>query len=211
MRIRSHGRHAPSKLPLRKKLALAGLLPVAGGAMALSPIIVQPGDTLSGIAADNGVSLSSIERANPQIANPDLIYVGQKVHLPGPNTVTVGGGAGDGMGAPTKPVPVPKSDTSPSAGSVSSSDLADVPGVPRDFAACVAFRESSNNPKSVNSVPGFEGMGGGAYGIMDYVWQGSDLNKSGQPYDASLAEQKEAFSKLYAKYGKQPWTPSDGC
>jgi spore coat assembly protein SafA len=44
---------------------------------------VRSGDTLSGIAQRNGVSFSSLIAANPQISNPNLIYVGQTVHLPG--------------------------------------------------------------------------------------------------------------------------------
>jgi spore coat assembly protein SafA len=44
--------------------------------------IVQPGDTLSGIAEKFGVSLSDLERANPQIPNPDLIFPGEVIHIP---------------------------------------------------------------------------------------------------------------------------------
>lgn len=52
---------------------------------------VRSGDTLSGIAAQNGVSLSSLIAANPQIKNPSLIYPGQTVHIPG------GGSQGGGQ------------------------------------------------------------------------------------------------------------------
>ncbi|WNL46593.1 LysM peptidoglycan-binding domain-containing protein [Dyella sp. BiH032] len=44
---------------------------------------VRSGDTLSGIAARNGVSLAALERANPQISHPDRIYPGQVIHIPG--------------------------------------------------------------------------------------------------------------------------------
>lgn len=44
---------------------------------------VRSGDTLSGIAQRNDVSLAALLRANPQIRNPDLIYAGQRIHLPG--------------------------------------------------------------------------------------------------------------------------------
>jgi LysM repeat protein len=43
---------------------------------------VQRGDTLGRIAGRTGVSLSSIVAANPQIANPSLIYPGQVINLP---------------------------------------------------------------------------------------------------------------------------------
>jgi spore coat assembly protein SafA len=43
---------------------------------------VVHGDTLSEIAEKNGVSLSALIAANPQIKNPDLIYPGDKVSIP---------------------------------------------------------------------------------------------------------------------------------
>lgn len=44
--------------------------------------VVRAGDTLSDIAAQHGVSLAALIRANPQIANPDLIRPGQYVAVP---------------------------------------------------------------------------------------------------------------------------------
>jgi LysM repeat protein len=49
--------------------------------------LVKPGETLSGIAAERGVSLDALVRANPQIVNPNLIHPGQTLTLP-----TSGGG-----------------------------------------------------------------------------------------------------------------------
>ena len=43
---------------------------------------VARGDTLSAIAQKNGVSLSALIAANPQIKNPDLIYPGDEVSIP---------------------------------------------------------------------------------------------------------------------------------
>ena len=60
-------------------IVMAGL--AAGPALA-STHTVQPGDTLSGIAASAGVSLTKVEAANKWIKNPNLIYVGQVVHVP---------------------------------------------------------------------------------------------------------------------------------
>jgi LysM repeat protein len=64
-----------------------------------STYTVQPGDTMGGIAARLGVSLDSLEAANPQVTNPDFIQVGQTLNVPG--------GA---PGAPA-PAPVPTGDT----------------------------------------------------------------------------------------------------
>jgi len=72
---------------------------------------IQPGDTMSSIAARNGISLAALERANPQVHNPNLIYAGQTLDIPGrsdsyqaPPSRPSGGGsyvvrAGDTMGA----------------------------------------------------------------------------------------------------------------
>ncbi|WEG14171.1 DUF1906 domain-containing protein [Pullulanibacillus sp. KACC 23026] len=42
---------------------------------------VKKGDTLSGIASDNGLTLSEIEKLNPQIKDPDVIHPGDKVRV----------------------------------------------------------------------------------------------------------------------------------
>ena len=44
---------------------------------------VQSGDSLFAIAVRFGVTLDAIEAANPQITNPDLIFPGQTVCVPG--------------------------------------------------------------------------------------------------------------------------------
>lgn len=49
-----------------------------------SGYIVKPGDSLSKIAAEHGVSLAALEQANPQILHPDLIRPGQHVAIPAP-------------------------------------------------------------------------------------------------------------------------------
>jgi N-acetylmuramoyl-L-alanine amidase len=47
---------------------------------------VKKGDTLSEIAENHGLSLNEIIAINPQIKNPDLIYVGETVHTTGNKT-----------------------------------------------------------------------------------------------------------------------------
>lgn len=44
--------------------------------------IVRKGDTLWGIAKQCGVELAALIGANPQIKNPNLIYPGNRVHIP---------------------------------------------------------------------------------------------------------------------------------
>ncbi len=43
---------------------------------------VAPGETLTSIARDHGVSVAALERANPQVLHPDLIRPGQAIHIP---------------------------------------------------------------------------------------------------------------------------------
>src|SRR5579875_1522573 len=62
--------------------------------------MVQPGDTLSGIAASHGASLAAVEAANPQLANPNLIFAGQSVKIP------AGGSSAAGSATATAQAPV---------------------------------------------------------------------------------------------------------
>ena len=77
-------------IKLKKKLLLAILivglmllsLPVSASAAAATHTVVR-GDTMWKIAVRYEVGLSEIKAANPQIANPDLIYPGQVLNIPG--------------------------------------------------------------------------------------------------------------------------------
>jgi hypothetical protein len=160
--------------------------------MFLFTVPVAAEDTLSGLAASHGVSLSSLEAANPQFGDPNLIYAGQTVTLPG---------SGSSTPAPSQTTTYTPSTTTyhatpVAAGSLGDgSGLDDVPGVPSGFAACVAYRESTDGTDAAYN--------GGVYGII--TASGVDVN--GQ----SVSAQKAAFSRLYAEYGSAPWAPSDGC
>jgi murein DD-endopeptidase MepM/ murein hydrolase activator NlpD len=162
---------------------MAGL--AAGPALA-STHTVQAGDTLSGIAAQSGVSLARVEAANPQIVDPDLITVGELVKVP------------DGRSG--SPAPAPASKAASSA-PVSSAPAAAGTGsaAPSSFQQCVAWRESSDTPTDPD----------GLYGILPSTW--ASLGYSGTAGEASVAVQNEAFQRLYAEDGTQPWAPSDGC
>ena len=179
---------------------------LAGQALA-STHTVQPGDTLSGIAAASGVSLSAVEAVNPQIRNFNLIYVGDLVNVP------------DGRSGESAPAPVAPSSpapASPAPGQLRpSGQLGHLLGQQRDvccpvssgggsasssFQQCVAWRESGNNPTASSS---------GLYGILPSTW--ASLGLPGTAGSASVAQQNAAFQELYAKYGTSPWAPYDGC
>ena len=193
-------------------------------AVALAAYLVQPGDTLSGIAASHSVSLAAVEAANPHISNFNLIFAGQTIELPsGSSASAVISGS---QAAPAQQsvsvkqsVPVQQSApsyTSPSStasatatvhqststGSTSStgssgyssSSLSDIPGVPSSLASCVAYRESTDLQNPAAD--------GNAYGIIP----ASGYNV----YGTSLAHQKQVFAELYAQDGATPWA-ADGC
>ena len=208
-------------------IVMAGL--AAGPALA-STHAVQPGDTLSGIAASAGVPLSKVEAANRWIKNPNLIYAGQVVHVPD-------GRSGITPMAPTS-YQAPAASSTPSASSDTSAAASTTPAEstgtssastgysasagtsastgtssastgassastgssPSSFQQCVSWRESGNNPTASSS---------GLYGILPSTW--ASLGYSGTAGSASVAQQNQAFQQLYAQDGTSPWAPYDGC
>jgi murein DD-endopeptidase MepM/ murein hydrolase activator NlpD len=183
-------------------------------ALALVAYLVQPGDTLSGIAASHSVSLAAVESANSQLSNPNVIYAGQTVEIPTtssaaqastaaqapatPRSYTTSQGtssqSASSAGSPSSIASTVTQASSGGSSGYSSSSLSNIPGVPQSLAACVAYRESTDlqNPAA----------NGNAYGIIP----ASGYNVSG----ASLAYQKQVFAELYQQYGTEPWA-SDGC
>lgn len=150
-------------------------------ALALAATVyVSPGDTLSGIAASNGYSLSAVEAANPGI-NPNVIYPGEAINLPG-------GGGGEV--------------------SQNSSPFASVPGQssgPSGFQACVINRESGGNSQAMNSSGHY-----GLYQFSASTWAEYGGNPADFG-DASAAEQNQVFDNAMAAGGESNWAPYDGC
>jgi len=70
--------------------------PTAPPAAGSSTYSVRPGDTLSGIASRFNTTISTLASLNG-ISNPNLIYVGQSLRLPG--------GSGSAPVSPTQPIP----------------------------------------------------------------------------------------------------------
>ncbi|WP_332631399.1 cell wall hydrolase [Halalkalibacter flavus] len=66
---------------MRKLIFLLTLLAALFVAETTFAYTVQKGDTMMKIAKKNGLTLEELSKANPQIANIDLIYVGQHIHL----------------------------------------------------------------------------------------------------------------------------------
>lgn len=176
-------------------------------AVALVAYLVQPGDTLSGIAASHGVSLAAVEAANTQLSDPNVIYAGQTVEIPGGSSATQvsysqqsypatdsASQSAQSYQSPSSIASTAATTSSTASSGYSSSSLSDIPGVPESFAACVAYRESTDleNPAA----------DGNAYGIIPA--SGYDVTGT------SLAYQKQVFAELYQQYGGTPWA-ADGC
>ena len=179
-------------------------------ALALVAYLVQPGDTLSGIASAHNASLAAVETANSQIPNFDLIFAGQTVHIPTgsaahasshtqPSHTSSSASTGhttsySSSSSTTRTASTTTQSTSAGSSGYSSGSLSDIPGVPSSFAACVAYRESTDlqNPAA----------NGNAYGIIP----ASGYNVTG----TSIAHQKQVFAELYQQYGGSPWA-ADGC
>lgn len=201
-------------------------------------VIVQAGETLSEIAQDHGVSLQAVEASNPQISNPASIYVGESVTIPGQQrsfqvtltcteTVDASGNASlndcsttPRSQAETKPpaqqpqtpnsqpqTPAPAA-TPIQGGSGDSPGWVPVPGMPDSFSKCVEMRESSDNPLSVNAIPGYIGNGGGLFGDLKSTWNGYD--GYAQPFQAPVSVQVQFNSNLFKQYGTSPWD-ADSC
>jgi hypothetical protein len=52
----------------------------------LIKFLIEKGDTLFSIADKNNLSMAELLELNPQIKNPDMIYAGDNVFIPGKNT-----------------------------------------------------------------------------------------------------------------------------
>lgn len=61
---------------------------------------VVHGDTLWAIARHNGIPLQQLIAANPQVLNPDLIYPGDRIQLPGNGDAGTGGHAASFSASP---------------------------------------------------------------------------------------------------------------
>lgn len=71
------------KLPDTEKTSRSGAGGAEGGSQNTAPRYhtAVKGDTMWGIAGKYGMSLNALIELNPQIKNPNLIYVGQKIRV----------------------------------------------------------------------------------------------------------------------------------
>jgi LysM repeat protein len=201
--------------------------------LALIYVLVSPGNTMSGIAASHQVSLASVEAANPQVTNPNMIIVGQKIAVPtngGPSAEVHSAPANDGDhdadddGGYSSPsnVPAPTNDQAPAP----TNDQAPAPtndqpanstqggnsapsaggGIPA-WATCIVQRESGGNPTIVNQID--PGNGGGLFGDLTSTWGNYDGYH--QPFQAPVSVQIQFNDQLSGNGSNLlPWA-ADHC
>lgn len=140
------------------------LLPVRGSSDDSGPAYqVRTGDTMSGIAQRTGVSLTDLIAANPQVRNPNLIFAGQRLHLP----------AGARAPAPSAPV-TPTRPAAPGANPYEAEFVraARTAGVPESWATNPALiqlvkHESSFSPQAKNPNSSAFGL----FQFLDSTWK----------------------------------------
>jgi LysM repeat protein len=143
--------------------------------------VVQPGDTLTGIASRAGVSTASLAAANGLDPNRVLVS-GTVLHLSGsPAAASSTGSAASSQpvgtaaeGTPTDPpYPTPERVTAPQVGSIAAAN-----GVPASLADAIAWQESGFNNDLVSSAD--------ARGVMQILpgtwqWIQNSLDTGGPP------------------------------
>jgi LysM repeat protein len=193
----SKARHARPRRSTRRvvrTLSIAGLgagITAAGASGAFATdYTVKAGDTLSEIAQANGADWHHLARIN-HLKDPDLILIGQTLTL-------------DGVKKSTAPRKVRKVETKKirtTERKVRTSRSTDRPSARASLSgawAKVANCESSGNPRAVNPA--------GYYGLFQFdlqTWR--SVGGSGNPTNASAAEQLMRAKKLYAERGASPW------
>jgi LysM domain len=207
---------------------MAGL--AAGPALA-STHTVQPGDTLSGIAASAGVPLSKVEAANRWLKNPNLIYAGQVVHVPdgrsgitpmaptyyqAPAASSTSSASSDTSAAASGTSSVSPGTSSESSGTSASYGTSASSGYSSASSGTAAASTGGSSPSSFQQCVSWRESGNnptasssGLYGILPSTW--ASLGYSGTAGSASVAQQNQAFQQLYAQDGTSPWAPYDGC
>lgn len=167
----------------------AAAAPAAAGGGAY---VVQPGDTLSGIAARAGLSTASLAAANG-LAVDGVLLSG--------STLTLSGSPASAVAPPTPATSAPAATTSApavSGGSVSSGDVAGIAaqhGVPGSLAAAVAWQESGFNNAMVSSA--------GARGVMQVMpgtWQFVQDNLGTGPLDPDDPLANVAAGSAYLRH-----------
>jgi resuscitation-promoting factor RpfB len=194
-----HARPRRSSRRVVRTLSIAGLgagITAAGaGAAFATDYTVKPGDTLSEIAQAHGADWHQLARLN-HLKDPDLILIGQTLQLDGAKKAAV---------TERRTVKKPRTVHKPERKTRASRSESKAPSTRVGGKATlsgawakVANCESSGNPRAVSPA--------GYYGLFQFdkqTWR--SVGGSGNPINASAAEQLMRAKKLYAQRGASPW------
>lgn len=156
---------------------------------------VQPGNTLSGIATDNGTTYVRLFNANTQIENPDQIFPGQDVRIPTTEEQLADRPLPGAVAAAPVSQPVtaarPQAQPRPTTTPIDTSANG---GVWDQIAAC----ESGGN-WSINTGNGYYG------GLQFSLGSWRAVGGTGYPNEASKSEQIARAEILKARQGWGAW------
>ncbi|MGQ9898520.1 MAG: LysM peptidoglycan-binding domain-containing protein [Acidobacteriota bacterium] len=142
-----------------------------------SQYVVRSGDTLSEIAARNGIDLARLIRANTQIQNPNRIYPGQVINLPGRQTPPQAT-APQPSPAPSRPAPAPSRPATPVAPQVNTT--APVGAIPRTGNAFIdSIAADAIRSQRATGVPASVTI---AQAILESGWGRSQLTRQANNY-----------------------------
>lgn len=151
-------------------LTLVTAAPASAHAPSAGAHVVQPGDTLSGVALAAGVSAEELAAHNG-LAADDIVVEGSVLELP----ATSGAAATTAVDSATADAVAPTTGAIPTDTSIGSAEIAQIAaehGVPGDLAAAIAWQESGFSNGVVSPA--------GATGVMQVLpstwgWIQSDL------------------------------------
>jgi LysM repeat protein len=168
-------------------------------------VVVNAGDTLSGIATDHQTTYVRLFDANEQVADPDIIHPGEKIRVPGPNEQLPSRQIPqDAPVAAPAPAPVAKPAATPVA--------TVAPAAPAPRPAPVAANYSTGSTVWDRLAQCESGgnwaisTGNGFYGGLQFTLSSwSAVGGSGYPNMASREEQISRAQMLQARQGWGAW------
>lgn len=181
----------------------ASAAPILDQQAGAEQVTVQPGDTLSAIAARTGQTWAELAAYNG-ISNPDLIYAGETITIPSANSTpqppTTSAPASDPSSGATSTVSQVSSADSSGTATGSSQAAASPSGI----WGCIASHESGGNP-STNTGNGYYGM----YQDTQSSWvAGGGLAYAPRADEASAAAQTAVNQNIQAQQGWGAWPVS---
>ena len=176
--------------PVSTGSTASGTTAQSGAPEPMGAYTVQPGETLSGIAARAGVSANQLAWMNGLDPAGTLVS-GTALKLPSGTP----GAATSGTATPA-PTTVPQAAPYASSGSTTSSEIGSIAaqhGVPSSLASAIAWQESGFNNSMVSSA-----NARGVMQVMPGTWDWVEQNLSG-PLDPSSAADNVKAGTLYLR------------